>query len=123
MLNLKIATKIAVFVYSVIFWLATVTMPLGQMAMGVIIWIASIFMIYYGSRWYFKKNAPKNKLMDGLMLGIFISVVSLVMEIMAMVYGLQWGWEKYQTLLMAPTTMIGYLIFIVVPIIVAYKHK
>ena len=120
MADFRKAIVIGAAIYAIVFWAATVLMPLGEKIMGVLLLILSVCLVFFGAKnWYFKEHKPKS-LMDGLMLGIIFFVVGLSMEVLAMVYGLAWGWDKYLAFFMAPSMLINYVLGIIVTIIAAY---
>lgn len=127
MLNLKSATFLAAIVYSFTFWLATVVTPFQELSMdltSIVMWVVMAVLLYFGSKKiYFSVNKPKNKLIDGLVLGIYVSIVSVVMEILAMVFGIGIEWAEYQQAFLNPLMLIGYLIIISMTVLAAYTYK
>jgi hypothetical protein len=119
-LDLRDALAIGAAIYGIVFWAATVFMPLGDMAIGIVAVVFIAILSFCGSKfWYFKRHEPK-KWLDGVLLGVVFLAVAFIMEILAMIYGLQWGWDKYLGMLMSPLAIIGLALYVIVPTIVAY---
>jgi|GEM_PF-4426485 len=122
MVDLRKALAISAAIYAIVFWAATVAMPFGQIATSITAIIATAVLVYCGSKnWYFNEHKPKS-LMDGVVLGVIFLAIAMVMEILAMVYGLKMGWTTYLGMVKTPFYWIGTAMYIIVPTLVAYMH-
>jgi hypothetical protein len=78
-------------------------------------WLVSTIAIFLLTRYYYFRQKPKNPLSEGLLLGILLVVITLIMEITLVVYGLGMGWEIYQFWII----WIQYPLVLISPIIAA----
>ena len=83
--------------------------------MSYVWWIVSAVAIFLLTRYYYFRQKPKNPLIDGLLLGILLAIITFIIEIPLIVYGFGMGWEIYLFWIV----WVQYLLVIVSPIIAA----
>ena len=83
--------------------------------MSYVWWIVSAVAIFLLTRYYYFRQKPKNPLIEGLLLGILLAIITFIIEIPLIVYGFGMGWEIYLFWIV----WVQYLLVIVSPIIAA----
>ena len=78
-------------------------------------WTVSAIAIFLLARYYYFRQKPKNPLIDGLLLGVLLAIITFIIEILLLVYGFGMGWEIYLFWIV----WIQYLVVIISPIIAA----
>lgn len=122
-LDLKKAVASAVVAYALMFLAASALMLwiADIMVYGTALFLALIVITAVVTKYYYFEGVKKIKkpFEEGLGLGIVYVLVSIAMDIVLMVYGFaaEVGWPY----LMSWDILLGYLIMLVVPIVVAYK--
>ena len=124
-MDIKKAIMTAVIWYALVFFIASVLMftfsltgTLFGIATVVLSAIAGYLLIKY---YYFKGMKVKDPVKHGLQLGITILVISFLIEIPVMVYGFaaEQGWSFF----IQWNVILGYLIALILPVIVAYQAR
>lgn len=96
------------------------TFGLGQQVVGILAMVIGIILIYLvGKNYYFSKK-PKNFLKEGFVYGLYLFIVTIILEILLMVYAhakeLGWGW-------FTQPEMVAFYVIIFIAAIVTAKLK
>lgn len=122
-MNLKKAIVSAIILYAIMFLVASALLFIqDETIFGSILIVLSIILTFLISKeYYFKGAKVSNPIKEGLMLGIVLVIVAVLIDIPVMVYGFaaQSGWNYF----MMWHLLLGYLLTLVIPILVAYKSK
>ena len=125
-MNIKKAVISALVVYAVLFLVASVIMfSLGvtddTVFGSIMVVISSVTVFLVVKEYYFKGMKFKNPLKEGLMLGIAMTVLAVLIDVVVMVYGFasDVGWGYF----MSWHLVLGYLLGVVIPVLVAYRMK
>lgn len=122
-MNLKKAIVSAIVQYAVIFLVASALLFIkDDNIFGSITLLVSAVLTYLISREYYFKGMKVGKpLKEGIMLGVVMDVIIFLIEVPVMVYGFaaQSGWKYF----LSWHLILGYLLTIVIPVLVAYRTK
>jgi hypothetical protein len=122
-MNLKKAIVSAIVLYAIIFLVASALLFIkDDLVFGSIMVVLSAVLTFLISKlYYFKGMRVYKPLKEGLMLGITLVVIIVLIEIPVMVYGFasQMGWNYF----MNWHILLGYLLTLIVPVLVAYRAK
>ena len=123
-INYKRAIMAGVIAYAVIFLVLSAMMftPLwGTETQNYINMLVAIVVTYLVAFYFYFKEKPKDYLKEGLLLGVVMTVVSVLIEIPVMVYGfaaaMGWAWFTQWHLI------AGYVLGIVATILAAKMKK
>lgn len=120
--NLKKALVASVILYAVIFLAASGLMamfPVDSMNFRMLMPIISTVLTFLVAKYYYFKGIEiSSPLKEGLGLGITFAAIAFVIEVPLMVYyfAAEQGWRYF----MQWNLMLGYLLTIIVPAVVAY---
>jgi hypothetical protein len=125
-MNIKKAVISSLVIYAVLFLVASVIMfSLGivddTVFGSIMVVLSSVTVFLVVKEYYFKGMKIKSPLKDGLTVGIFMTVLSVLIDVLVMVYGFasDIGWGYF----MSWHLILGYLLGIAISVIVAYRMK
>lgn len=122
-MNIKKAIVSAIIQYAVIFLVASALLFIkDENVFGAITLVVSVVLTYLISKeYYFKGMKVSKPLNEGLMLGIVMDALIFLIEIPVMIYGFaaSTGWNYFTSWHL----MLGYLLTLVIPVLVAYRMK
>jgi hypothetical protein len=122
-MNIKKAIVASVILYAVIFLAASALLFIkDENIFGSITLVISTVLIYLISKeFYFKDMKIANPIKEGLVLGMVMDVVMFLIDIPLMVYGFaaSSGWSYFMNWHM----LLGYLLTLIIPVLVAYRKK
>jgi len=124
-MDVKKALIGSVVLYALVFLAASGLMfafPVESMGFKIVMPILAATLTFVIANYYYFQNFTiKDPVSDGLAVGVTFAVVGFLIEIPVMVYGFaaEQGWNYFTQW----NLMLGYLLTIVVPILVAYMKK
>lgn len=83
--------------------------------MSYVWWTVSAIAVFLLTRYYYFRQKPKSPLIDGLLLGMLLAIITFIIEILLLVYGFGMGWEIYLFWMV----WVQYLLVAISPIIAA----
>ena len=122
-MNLKKTIISAIIQYAIIFLVASALLFIkDETIFGSITLVISVVVMFFISKdYYFKGMRITSPLKEGLMFGIIVTVIIFLIEVPVMVYGFakDIGWSYF----MSWHLIVGYILNLVIPVIVAYRIK
>ena len=122
-MNLKKAIISAIILYAIIFLVASALLFIKDENIfgSITLIVSAVVMFLISKEYYFKGMKVSNPFKEGLIFGIVVTVIIFLLEVLVMVYGFasNVGWNYFLNWHL----ILGYLLNIVIPILVAYKSK
>jgi len=122
-MNLKKAIISAIFLYAIIFLVASTLLFIKDENIfgSITLVVSAILMFLFSKEYYFRGMKVTDPFKEGLIFGIVVTVIIFLLEVLVMVYGFasDVGWNYF----LSWHLIVGYLLNILIPILVAYKMK
>jgi hypothetical protein len=122
-MNIKKAVISAIVMYAIIFLVASALLFIKDETIfgSIMIVLSAVLTFLVSKEFYFKGAKVSNPIKEGLLFGAIMVAIAILIDIPVMVYGFasQMGWNYFMTWHL----IVGYLLGLLVPVLVAYRMK